>query len=195
VASTEQDKSVSLVSSEESSIAPAQKEGPLFFARMLSFMLFIVVVQTTIAPEITVLGAKPDIALIAVICVSLLKGPVWGTTAGFTLGLLMDVALMQTMGISSLLLTLAGYFSGRYAENVDLTSWLPTTFIVFSATIVIKIMYAVMMYLIGVEASFGFVLTRIILPTAAINALLATPVFIVCRWWLGVKEQDVLFSK
>jgi rod shape-determining protein MreD len=154
-----------------------------------------VVVQATIAPEITVLGAKPDIALIAVICVSLLKGPTWGAIAGFTMGLLLDIALMQTMGISSFLLTLAGYFSGRYAENVDLSSWLPTTLIIFIVTVIIKTMNALMMYLIGVEASFSFVLTRIILPTAAINALLATPVFMVARWWLSVKEQDVLFSK
>jgi rod shape-determining protein MreD len=176
-------------------VEPTQKEGPLFFARMISFILFIVVVQSTIAPEITVLGARPDIALIAVVCVSLLKGPTWGATAGFTLGLLVDVTLVQQMGITSFLMTLAGYFSGRYAENVDLSSWFPTTLIVFSVTVIIKTMFAMSMYLIGVEASFGYVLTRIILPTAAINALLATPIFMISRWWLAVKEQDVLFSK
>jgi len=195
MASTEPRNPASLITSEESTLAPGQKAGPLFYLRLASFILFIVIVQTTIAPVITVLGAKPDVALIAVVCVALLKGPAWGAGAGFTMGLLVDVALMQTMGISSFLMTLAGYFRGRYAENLDLTSWFPPTFIVFCATLVVKLMNALIMYLIGVEASFGFVLLRIVLPTAAINALLATLVFVVCRWWLSVKEPDVLFSK
>ena len=195
MASTEQKNPASLITSEESSVAPVQKTGPLFIARLFSFILFIIIVQATIAPVITVLGAKPDIALIAVICIALLQGSAWGAASGFAIGFLIDVALMQTMGISSFLLTLVGYFSGRYAESLDLSSWFSATVIVFSATLVVKLMNALIMYLIGVEASFGFVLLRIVLPTAAINALLATPVLVICRWWLSIKESDVLFSK
>ncbi|MHB0915422.1 MAG: rod shape-determining protein MreD [Thermoleophilia bacterium] len=194
MASTESSQVASLITSEESSVTP-EKTGPLFYIRFLTFLLFIVIVQTTIAPVITVLGAKPDIALVAVICVALLKGPAWGAAAGFAIGLLVDVALVQTMGISSFLMTLGGYFSGRYAENLDLSSWFPTTFIVFAASLVVKMMFALMMYLIGVEAALSFVLLRIVLPTAVINALLATPVFIISRKWLSIKEPDVLFSK
>lgn len=195
MASTEPRNPASLITSEESSVEPVQKIGPLLLLRVATLVVFFVIVQTTIAPVITVLGAKPDIALIAVICIALLKGATWGAGAGFAMGFLVDVAMMQTMGISSFLMTLAGYFSGRYAENLDLTSWFPTTFIVFIASLLVKLLYALVMYLIGVEASFGFVLTRIVLPTAAINALLAIPVFVICRWWLSVKESDVLFSK
>lgn len=194
MASTESSQAASLITSEESSVIPG-KTGPLFYIRFFTFLLFIVIVQTTIAPVITVLGAKPDIALVAVICVALLKGPAWGAAAGFAIGLLVDVALVQTMGISSFLMTLGGYFSGRYAENLDLSSWFPTTFIVFAASLVVKMMFALMMYLIGVEAALSFVMFRIVLPTAVINALLATPVFIISRKWLSVKEPDVLFSK
>jgi rod shape-determining protein MreD len=191
----ESEKAASLITSEESTVTPTQKDSPLSIARVVSFILVFVIVQASIAPEITVLGARPDIALIAVICVALFKGPTWGAIAGFSMGLMIDAALVQTMGISSFLMTLGGYFSGRYAENVDLSSWLPTTFIVFSVTFAVKLMNALLMYLIGIEAPFSYVLTRIVLPAAAINALLAIPVFIVCRWWLGIKEQDVLFSK
>lgn len=191
----EEKNPASLITSEESAVAPVQKDGPLFVARLFTLIFFTVIIQTTIAPVITVLGAKPDIALIAVVCVALLKGPVWGAGAGFTSGLLIDVAMMQTLGISSFLMTLAGYFSGRYAENLDLSSWFPTTLAVFATSLVVKLLYALIMYLIGVEASFGFVLLRIVLPTAAINALLASPVFIITRWWLSIKESDVLFSK
>lgn len=173
---------------------PAVQESPFFIFKIFLLMLVAVVVQTTIAPYVTVLGAQPDAALIVIITLAMMRGPVWGAVAGFAMGFLLDVALVQTMGISSFLYTLAGYFSGRYAEGVDPDSWLPPMVTVFLATFVVQLLNAMIMFLLGVEASVNFIMLRVVLPSAVINALLAMPVFVVCRWWLGGEVRQSVFS-
>jgi rod shape-determining protein MreD len=169
------------------------KEGPAYMLRLAALVVVGVLVQTTVAPHLTVLGAKPDTTLVMVMCVALLRGPMWGSVVGFATGLLLDIALMQTMGISSLLFTLAGYFGGRYGEGLDTDSWVPPLFTVFLATLVVQFLNAVIMFLLGIEASVSFVLIRIVLPSAVLAALLASPFFMVTRWWLGGDRRDSLF--
>lgn len=168
-------------------------EGPLYTLRVFALILLGVVIQTTVTPYLTVLGAKPDSTLVLVVCVALLRGPVWGAVVGFVTGLLLDVSLMQTMGISSFLYTLAGYAAGRYAEGVDTESWIPPMITVFLATLLVQFLNAVIMFLLGIEVSASFVLIRIVLPTAFLGALLAAPVFILTRWWIGGDRSGALF--
>lgn len=179
----------------ESATPAATQEGPLYMLRVFSLVILGVVIQTTVAPHLTVLGARPDSTLVMIVCVGLIRGPVWGATIGFFTGLLLDVALMQTMGISSFVYTLAGYFSGRYGERVDTGSWIPPLLTVFVSTLVVQMLNAVIMFLLGIEASAGFVLLRVVLPTAVLNALLAAPVFVVTRWWLGGDRGHALFTE
>jgi rod shape-determining protein MreD len=170
-------------------------ESSFFPLKVLALVIVTVVVQTSLAPFLTVLGAKPDVALVMVISLAMMRGPVWGASVGFATGLLIDIALFQTLGISSLLYTLAGYFSGRYAEGVDPYSWFPPVFTVFVSTLVVEVLRAMIMFLLGVEAPVSFVLIRIVLPTAVLNGLLAVPLFVVCRWWLGGEKRHGLFTE
>lgn len=163
--------------------------------RVFALVVVGVIIQTTIAPHLVVLGAKPGLALVMIVCLALVRGPVWGATAGFATGLMIDVALMQTMGISSFLFTLAGYFSGRYGEGVDSGSWIPPLLTVFASTLVVQFLNAVGMFLLGVEASASFVLLRVVLPAAVLNSLLAPPVFVVTRWWLGGEKKHAFFTE
>jgi len=179
----------------ETATAQASLESSLLPLKVMVLVIAAVIVQTSVAPYLTVLGAKPDAAMVMVVCLAMMRGPVWGAAVGFAAGLLLDIALFQTMGISSFLFTLAGYFSGRYAEGVDPASWFPPIFIVFVCTLVVQMLHAVIMFLLGVEASVYFVLLRIVLPTAVLNGLLAVPVFVVCRWWLGGEARHGLFSE
>ena len=49
--------------------------------------------------------------------VALLRGSVFGAIAGFGTGLLLDTASLGTLGVTSLLLTIAGFWIGRYGET------------------------------------------------------------------------------
>ncbi len=89
--------------------ADVVKSGIAFFAA--------VVVQATIVSSVAPGGGTADLVLVTLAAVALLRGAVFGAIAGFYAGFLLDAANLETLGVSSLLLTLAGYWIGRYGET------------------------------------------------------------------------------
>ena len=55
--------------------------------------------------------------LLTLVAIALLRGSIFGAVAGFFAGLLVDTANLGTLGVTSLLLTIAGYWIGRYGET------------------------------------------------------------------------------
>jgi rod shape-determining protein MreD len=90
-------------------IADAAKTGLAFFAA--------VIVQVTIVSTVAPGGGTADLVLVMLAAVALFRGAVFGALAGFYAGFLLDAATLETLGVSSLLLTLAGYWIGRYGET------------------------------------------------------------------------------
>jgi rod shape-determining protein MreD len=58
-----------------------------------------------------------SIVLVALLSIALLRGSVFGAIAGFGTGLLLDIATLGTLGVTSLLLTVFGFWIGRYGET------------------------------------------------------------------------------
>jgi rod shape-determining protein MreD len=58
-----------------------------------------------------------SIVLVALLSIALLRGSVFGAVAGFGTGLLLDTATLGTLGVTSLLLTVGGFWIGRYGET------------------------------------------------------------------------------
>jgi rod shape-determining protein MreD len=90
-------------------IADAAKTAVAFFVA--------VVVQATIVSSVAPGGGTADLVLVTLAAVALLRGSIFGALAGFYAGFLLDAANLQTLGVSSLLLCLAGYWIGRYGET------------------------------------------------------------------------------
>jgi len=81
-------------------------------------LLFLaVIVQVSILGNYAPLGGTPDLVLVVLLSIALLRGSVFGAVAGFGAGLLVDVANLGILGFTSLLLTTAGFWIGRYGET------------------------------------------------------------------------------
>jgi rod shape-determining protein MreD len=76
-----------------------------------------VVVQAAIVSSVAPGGGTADLVLVTLAAVALLRGSIFGALAGFYAGFLLDAANLGTLGVSSLLLTLSGYWIGRYGET------------------------------------------------------------------------------
>jgi len=72
-----------------------------------------VLLETTMVSRIAIFGVAPDLMLSMIVSYSILRGETEGALAGFTGGLLMDVALGQAMGLFAMLGLLIGYFVGK----------------------------------------------------------------------------------
>ncbi len=165
---------------EQSSPWPA----PADIARLGMALLVAGLLQTTIAPNIRILGANPDFALLIVVSVALLRGAEVGAIFGFLTGSLVAIALMEPVGLGAFIFVLVGYFVGRYAETADLSAGFAPLVSAFAATIVASVLFAIAQALLERQMPFGFFLVRVLVPSLVLNTLLAGPVYVVVRFWL-----------
>jgi rod shape-determining protein MreD len=153
-------------------------------ARLVVVLLVAVLLQTAVAPHLRLLGAYPDFALIAVVCVALLKGSETGAVFGFLTGMLTAIALMEPFGLSAFVFVLVGYLAGRYAETADLPAGFAPLLTVFVATLVANVLFAMAQFLLAREVPLGFFLGRVLFPSLVFNTLLAAPMYLLVRLWL-----------
>ena len=144
-------------------------------------LLLAALVQVSVAPSFEVADGHPDVVLVLVVCISLLRGPLLGACIGFWAGLWLDVAAIEALGLTSLLLTLAGYWSGRFGDATSRSSAHPPLVAVAFATVGVALGSAVLHFMLGDTVSASELFARVLLPTVALNLLLAWPLYRLCR--------------
>jgi len=168
--------------------AVATPSGPramwIDVARLAALALVAVLLQTTLAPNIRILGANPDFALIVVVAVALLRGAEAGAVFGFVVGFLVSIILFEPAGIGAFTLVVIGFLAGRYAETAELSPSIAPIFTVLLASLLGETMYGLFEFLLGREAPLYFLTTRVLIPLVILNTLLAAPVYLVARWWM-----------
>ena len=139
------------------------------------------ILQLTTVSQVAIFGVPADLSPLLVATVGLLCGSIAGASFGFGLGLFMDTLLAQTLGLTSLVLLVVGYAAGRLRELRDPAHGLVPVAVGAAATAVATIGFAVLQFLLGVDAPVSLLLIRQILMTIVLNTLLALPVYLACR--------------
>jgi rod shape-determining protein MreD len=139
------------------------------------------ILQLTAFSQITIFGVPADLSPLIVASIGFLSGSISGAVFGFGFGLLIDTALMQTLGVSSLVFTVIGYGAGRLRELRDPAHGLAPVAVGAVATIASALGFAVLQFLLGVDATFSMQLVRETLMTVVLNTLVALPVYALCR--------------
>jgi rod shape-determining protein MreD len=154
---------------------------PAAFLRAGLIALTAIVLEISGIGTMRLFGASPDLVPLAVAGVAIYAGSVSGAAMGFGTGLLLDLAIGGTMGVSSLVLTAVGYAVGRYREVRDPAHGLMPIPVGAAATLGWGATFAAVSFMLDVGASVSPVIFREMLVTSAIGALLAIPVFWLCR--------------
>ena len=139
------------------------------------------ILQLTTVSQVAFFGVPADLSPLLVAAVGLLCGSIAGAGFGFGIGLFMDTLLAQTLGLTSLVLVLVGYAAGRLRELRDPAHSLVPVAVGAAATAAAAVGFAVLQFLLGVDAPVSFLLVRQILMTVVLNTLLAMPVYLACR--------------
>ena len=159
-------------------------------ARLVGLGVGGVVVQTAAVSQVPVAGANADLTPLLVMAVGLLCGSLAGGCFGFGVGLFADDVSLQTLGISSLVLLAVGYAAGRLREARDPEGTLVPLAAGAAATLVFALGFALVHFLLGVDAPVTWALVRQTLATLVINTLLALPVYALARRWLAPTLPD-----
>ena len=155
--------------------------GAVDGGKALLLVFFAGLLQVSIVAPIEVAGGSPDVLLVTLVAVALLRGPIYGALCGFAAGLIVDTATLETLGLTSLVLTVAGYWIGRYGE----TTGRDRSHAPLLSVVVITVLYSLgvlaLHFMIGDAVSAGHVLIETLPPAIAFNVLLAIPIYALCR--------------
>ena len=168
----------------------SQRSGPLA-GRLMILGLFVCVLQIAAVTQITIFGAHADVVPLVVAACGLLLGALPGAVMGFGCGLFVDSALIQTMGLSSLVYLVAGYGAGRLRELRDPQAAAVPAVVGAAATTIVAVGYTIMQFLLGVQIPITSRLFGQIVVTVMVNTLIAVPIYaFVRRVLLPVLPED-----
>jgi len=157
---------------------------PILALRLLALGLLAAIVEIAAVSQVTLFGVSADISPLVVMSAGLLGGAILGASFGFGMGLFLDMALVQTLGVSSLVLLAIGYGAGRVRELRDPQAALTPLAAGAAATAIGTVSYSTIQFLLGVDAPVSFELLRQMAATVIVNTLIAMPVFAAVRRWL-----------
>jgi rod shape-determining protein MreD len=168
-------------------------------AKATAFLFVAAILQISILSQVMVFHGRPQLLLVAVICIALVRGAVFGAVGGFFAGLLADTGTFGMLGFTSLLLTLAAYWTGRYGETTGRDRTHAPLLSVAVITVLYQVGALVLHFVLGEPAPARDVLLVSLVPTVALNLILTLPMYALTRrllppveWTARVREVRLL---
>lgn len=159
--------------------------------RLAAFALVVGFFQIGVVSEVPVFGVNADLTSLLVAFVGLLCGSTIGAACGFAVGLFVDLALLQTLGLTSLIFTLIGYWCGRLRELRDPQGAFTPLLVGGGASAIALVGYSLMEFMLGVDAPVSFELLREIVLGVLVNTIVALPMWALTRRTLeGALPED-----
>lgn len=152
--------------------------------RLGLIVLASVLVQISFFSYVSVFGASPDIVPVVIASVGLLGGAVGGAVVGFATGLVLDAALLDTLGASSLVLIAVGYLAGRYRESFEIDSALAPALLAGGLALLAAAGFTAMQLTLGGEAAVSGLVVREIVVKGLFGFALMYPVYPLIRFAL-----------
>jgi rod shape-determining protein MreD len=149
---------------------------PLVIAVFTALLL-----QTTIFPQLTLVGAKPELVYMITILVAMLEGPAVGAGVGFGGGMAQDFLQDAPKGMTALTLTLLGYSVGLVRTYIISPSPFLPMILVGIGTFGGLIFYGIVAALIGQLDVSVLYLLRVSFFSGLYNALLTPLAYPVLR--------------
>jgi rod shape-determining protein MreD len=158
-------------------------------------LLFVAaILQVSIFTQVHVLGGVPDLLLVTLVAVALLRGAVFGAVGGFFGGLIVDTASLGKLGLTSLMLTIAGYWIGRYGETTGRDRFHAPFLSVAVVTVLYSFGLLIVHFVLGERAPAG-ALVRGLGPAIVLNLILTAPVYALVRRVLRPQEHGDLATE
>ena len=157
--------------------------------RAFAVVFVAALLQVVIVSSLVIAGGAPDLLLVVVVALGLLRGSVPGAVLGFMGGLVVDLVTLGTLGVTSLILTLAGFWAGRYGETTGRDRRFAPVIAVGTITLLAGAFGYVLHYLLDEEVVASHALVTALAPAFLLNAALALPVHALVRKLVGEGQR------
>lgn len=142
--------------------------------RLLVILYVAVVLQTTLAPAIEILGVRPDFTILIVVLVALYEGAAGGALCGFAAGLFVDASSAQALGITSLANSVLAFGTGSVADRLVRDSFATRALVVLGVCTVRDLCVYILLPSVGVGETFRLLVMEAV-PGGIYTALLGPP--------------------
>lgn len=143
----------------------------------LFFILFFLVLQTTLLQFVSIYGVIPNLLIVFTIVTAILRNSAEGSAVGFFAGLCIDMQFGSILGFHALL----GFYLGLAAGTISKRVYRENLMIVAFFTFVYSIAYEAAVYLISnilnADIRIIFAFTNVILPEALYNCVVSILLF------------------
>jgi rod shape-determining protein MreD len=145
-------------------------------------LVVVALLQTTIMPHLTIWGISPDLVVIVIASWGLLQGTTEGCLWGFIAGVAIDLFSDAPFGAATISLVLVGLLAGLAKRSRLQAHFALPMVVVAMGTVLYNLSFLTLLQISGQSVPWLEALFRITLPSAALNALLAIPVFALMRF-------------
>ena len=130
-------------------------------------------VQFTVVPVVGVAGVVPDLPIVLTVLLALRFGAEAGCLTGFALGLAQDAVAGGPLGLHALSKALVGFVAGDLPRWILVTRPIVPVGLAIVATVVDGLARFALLQLFHYPAPLGELFTRVIVPQAGYNGILA----------------------
>lgn len=156
----------------------------------VALLAAIALVQTSLAPYLSLAGVKPDLMLTVIVLWSLLRGAGEGVIWGFIGGVLLDLFAGSPFGLSILSLMLVSYLSGIGEVNIFRANLLLPGAAIVGATLLYYAFWLLALGLMGWSVTWSLELARIVALAVVFNAALMLLIYRPFRWLHRVTGRE-----
>jgi rod shape-determining protein MreD len=149
--------------------------------RLALILIVTVILEVSFFAHVTLFGVAPDVVPVVIVSLGLLGGAMVGAVCGFGAGFLLDSLLLQTLGVSSLVLLSVGYLAGRFREGFEISNSLVPPLLAGALTLFGAAALAAIELMLGVDVPVSLLVLREIIVKALLAVLLAIPVYPLIR--------------
>jgi rod shape-determining protein MreD len=141
------------------------------------------VAHATMGPALRIADVAPDIPLIVVVMLALRRG------AGFLAGLLQDAATGGLLGVQALTKSVIGFGVGALAGRLRVSQPLVQVPGLVVLSLVEGVARFALLQLFHFPASFGELMTYVVLPQSIYNGFLGAALVLALAWSESIRER------
>jgi rod shape-determining protein MreD len=154
---------------------------PRIFARTAAIVVVGVLLQLSFFSRVTLFDTSPDVLPALIVSLALLGGSMTGAVAGFSIGLLVDCLLVETLGATSLVLLTTGYVAGLFRERFEIHSRLVPPLLCMGLTFFAQLGYGAVELMLGVDSSVSLLIVRDMVLKSVFAFFLGWPIYLAVR--------------
>jgi len=133
--------------------------------------------QSTLLEYLEIFNVRPNILIVLMVTVALLRSVVESATMGLLFGLTMDILMGKTLGWYALLFFLVSIPIAMINDKLYREKFLVLVTFAFTSTIVIETVFFLIIFMFRDYSHLPYLFGTVIVPEAIYNSILILPLF------------------